>query len=87
MKFIEFKGETIAINKVTSISKIKTIQTGSLQCDWDYGFTVNLQGNSIDFIVETETDSNGNHLCTPERRIAEAKKQKQKLIKLLNQTI
>ena len=83
MKFINYKGNDIVIDKITSISKVKTISTGSLQCDWDFGFTINMGGDSIDIVVPTETDLDGNHKISREGRKDFADREKKYLMGLI----
>jgi len=78
---IEFNVHLIVKDKIVSIDPVKTYKTGSMICDWDFGFTVRLDGNSIDILVPTERDGCGNHNLNQEERREVANNKRNELVK------
>lgn len=46
---IEFNGYMIDVKKVSGIGPVRSYSTGSMACDWTYGFDIFLDGNTIEF--------------------------------------
>ena len=81
--FIEFDGNLISKNKVVSVGRIKEISTGSLHCDWDYGFEIKMLNGKITILAPTNTDLSGNHYLNRDQRIDFANKKRYDFINLL----
>jgi len=79
-----FEGQLIDPTKVVGVGKVKTFSTGSLSCDWDFGFKIKCIGNNIKILVPTETDSMGNHKLKQSERIEVANKVRDRFIAKLN---
>jgi len=43
---IEFEGLLLKKSKIIGLSKVKCISTGSLLCDWVYGFEIYMEGGT-----------------------------------------
>lgn len=77
MPFISFMGIDINPEKIIAISEVCAISTGSLSCDWDFGFNAITEHGNIPFILDSPKDVYGNYLQKREdREMAAAKKEK-----------
>lgn len=56
MNIIHYNGFDINPDKVVSVGPVDSIQTGSLSCSWEYGFTVFLEGNKVEIIYNSSPD-------------------------------
>ena len=83
----KYKGKTFIASKIVGVSEVKTISTGTLACDWDYGFTIFTEGKDIDIIGPSETDSCYNHLLSREQRAAKTQTEINKFCKLLKENL
>lgn len=84
MAVVNIKGHDIVTSHVTVVGKPTTIKTGSMLCDWEYGFTITMTGGATkDIIVGTKRDSCGNRLQSSEEMILEVERVRQELIKYL----
>lgn len=84
MSVVNIKGNDIVVSHVTAVGKPTAIKTGSMICDWEYGFTITMTGGATkDIIVPTKRDSCGNRLQDRNEMIAEVEKVRQELIKEL----
>ena len=84
MAVVNIKGNDIVTSHVTAVGKPTTIKTGSMICDWEYGFTITMTGGATkDIIVPAKRDSCGNRLQDRSEMIAEVEKVRQELIKEL----
>lgn len=55
MKILKFRGVDLVLSKITGVTRIYPISTGSLQCDWEFGFRVHLDGGGyIDFPINSD---------------------------------
>jgi hypothetical protein len=50
MNTIEFEGHLIVKDKIVAVDKVTSFSTGTMICDWAYGFTIRLEGNNLDII-------------------------------------
>ncbi len=46
---IDFEGITLKPEKVLGCSDLKTFSTGPMNCDWEYGFDIYCEGNTIPY--------------------------------------
>jgi len=44
-----FEGIEIDLSKVLAVSDLKTFSVGNMSCDWEYGFDIYMQGNTVSF--------------------------------------
>ena len=52
-EIIEIRGVSLVKSEIQCVGEFTTIQTGSLSCDWCFGFIVFLKGgNSIEIKLE-----------------------------------
>lgn len=51
MRQLNFLGKDIDADKVTAVDIVTTHRTGSLSCDWEFGFSVHLGETSILFTI------------------------------------
>lgn len=55
MKILKFRGADLVLSKITGVTRIYPISTGYLQCDWEFGFRVHLDGGGyIDFPIKSD---------------------------------
>lgn len=84
MKMINYKGNYINVENIDYISKLVTVSTGPLHCDWEPGFKVVFNnGNELEIPVPSETDSAGNHLLSKKERWQKALNARKSFISLL----
>ena len=81
MSVVNIKGKDLVVEHIVAVSEAKKIKTGSMNCDWDYGFTVTMTGGAeVDILVPTKTDSCGNNLLSRNERDEEVKKVRKELL-------
>lgn len=80
---IEFRGHTLNPDDVLGVGYVSIVSTGSLHCDWDFGFNVYQKTKNVMITISTETDQHGNHKLNQYERRKVAQQERRELMKLL----